>query len=47
MARAGNGEIAVSRSVRDLFLGSDREFDSLGTHELKGVEGEWDLYRLK
>jgi class 3 adenylate cyclase/pimeloyl-ACP methyl ester carboxylesterase len=46
MAAAGDGEIVVSRTVRDLLLGSSHRFDELGRHALKGVEGEWELYRL-
>jgi class 3 adenylate cyclase len=36
----------ASRTVRDLLLGSSHRFDDLGRHALKGVEGEWELYRL-
>jgi class 3 adenylate cyclase/pimeloyl-ACP methyl ester carboxylesterase len=46
MAAAGSGDIVVSRTVRDLLLGSSHRFDDLGRHALKGVEGEWELYRL-
>jgi class 3 adenylate cyclase len=46
MATAGDGEIVVSRTVRDLLLGSSHRFDDLGRHTLKGVDGEWELYRL-
>jgi class 3 adenylate cyclase len=46
MAAAGDDEIVVSRTVRDLLLGSSHRFDDLGRHALKGVDGEWELYRL-
>ena len=46
MATAGDQEIAVSRTVRDLVLGTDHQFRALGRHQLKGVEGEWELYAL-
>ena len=46
MDAAGEGDIVVSRTVRDLLLGSSHRFDDLGRHALKGIEGEWELYRL-
>jgi class 3 adenylate cyclase len=46
MAAAGDGDIVASRTVRDLLLGSSHRFDDLGRHTLRGVEGEWELYRL-
>jgi class 3 adenylate cyclase len=36
-ALAGPGEILVSRTVRDLVVGSDLSFEDAGEHELKGV----------
>jgi class 3 adenylate cyclase len=45
-ALAGTGEVWVSRTVRDLLFGSDFEFISTGEHLLKGVPGEWELFRL-
>lgn len=44
---AGAAEIRVSGTVRDLVVGSGLEFDGLGPHALKGVPGEWALYRLR
>lgn len=35
----------VSSTVKDLVVGSGIEFADAGTHELKGVPGEWQLYR--
>jgi class 3 adenylate cyclase len=46
MAVAGGHRIVVSRTVRDLMLGSRYDFRSLGAHDLKGVEGPWELYEL-
>ena len=46
MATAGAGEVLVSRTVRDLVVGSDLTFDERGPHELKGVDGVWELYAL-
>jgi hypothetical protein len=43
------GEVLVSSTVRDLVAGSGIEFEDRGTHELKGVPGEWRLllYRAR
>jgi len=45
-ALAGAGEVLVSSTVRDLVGGSGIEFADAGPHELKGVPGEWRLYRV-
>ncbi|HSI80320.1 MAG TPA: adenylate/guanylate cyclase domain-containing protein [Solirubrobacterales bacterium] len=45
-ARAGAGEVLVSRTVKDLVVGSGIEFEARGTAELKGVPGEWALYAV-
>jgi class 3 adenylate cyclase/pimeloyl-ACP methyl ester carboxylesterase len=47
MAAAGDGEIVVSRTVRDLMLGAGDAFRDLGPHGLKGVDGMWELYALE
>jgi class 3 adenylate cyclase len=38
------GEVLASRTVRDLTAGSGIAYGNRGTHELKGVPGEWELY---
>jgi class 3 adenylate cyclase len=43
-SKAGPGEILVSQTVRDLLAGSPVEFTDHGTHELKGIPGEWRLF---
>src|SRR4029077_18623048 len=43
---AGPGEVLVSQTVKDLVAGSGLEFEERGTHELKGVPGEWRLYAV-
>ena len=45
-ARAEPGEVLVSSTVRDLVAGSGIEFEDRGSHELKGVPGEWRLYAV-
>jgi class 3 adenylate cyclase len=46
MAEADAGEILVSRTVRDLVVGSEITFSDRGAHHLKGIEGEWNLYSV-
>lgn len=46
MALAGPGEVLVSRTVRDLVAGSSLRFEERGAHRLKGIEGEWALFRM-
>jgi class 3 adenylate cyclase len=45
-ALARGGEVLVSSTVKDLVVGSELEFDDRGTHQLRGVPGEWRLYAL-
>jgi class 3 adenylate cyclase/pimeloyl-ACP methyl ester carboxylesterase len=45
-AVAAPGEVLVSSTVKDLVPGSGIEFEDRGTHELKGVPGEWRLYAV-
>ncbi len=46
MAKANAGEILVSNTVKDLVIGSDIQFEGRGTHHLRGIEGEWQLYSV-
>jgi class 3 adenylate cyclase len=41
---AAPGEIVVSGTVRDLVTGSGLRFADRGTHQLKGIEGDWPLF---
>jgi class 3 adenylate cyclase len=45
-ARAGEGEILASSTVRDLVAGSGIEFTDRGRHPLKGLPGEWGLFAV-
>jgi len=45
-AAAGSGDVLVSQTVKDLVAGSEIGFEDRGTHELKGVPGEWRLYAV-
>lgn len=44
MAKAEPGRVMVSRTVKDLVVGSGIEFLDAGIHELKGLPGEWPLF---
>lgn len=44
-AEAGAGEVVVTRTVRDLATGTDLLFSARGSASLRGVPGEWELYR--
>ena len=43
LGHAGAGEILVSRTVRDLVVGSGTGFEDRGPVELRGVPGSWQL----
>jgi pimeloyl-ACP methyl ester carboxylesterase len=43
LGQAGAGETVVSRTVRDLVVGSGIGFDDRGTVDLRGVPGNWEL----
>lgn len=47
MALASAGEIVVSRTVKDLVAGSNLEFADLGSHQLKGIPGEWQIFQVE
>jgi class 3 adenylate cyclase len=45
-ALAGPGDVLVSRTVKDLVVGSGIEFSEHGTEELRGVPGTWELFTV-
>ena len=45
-ALANPGEVVASQTVRDMVIGSAFEFSSRGRHDLKGVPGTWEIYRV-
>jgi class 3 adenylate cyclase len=47
MGAAGAGEVLVSRTVRDLSAGSDVAMEDRGSHALKGIGGEWQLFAIR
>src|SRR4051794_11047345 len=46
MGKAGDDEVLVSRTVRDLTAGSGLQFTDRGAHKLKGIPEDWQLYAL-
>jgi hypothetical protein len=38
--------VLASSTVKDLVSGSGLQFEDRGSHELKGVPGEWRLYAV-
>jgi class 3 adenylate cyclase len=45
-ALAAPGDVVVSRTVKDLVVGSGIAFTDGGEHELRGVPGRWRLFRV-
>jgi class 3 adenylate cyclase len=43
---AATGELLASRTVRDLVIGSDIAFADRGTHTLKGIPEDWQLFAV-
>jgi class 3 adenylate cyclase len=46
-AIATPGDVLVSRTVADVVLGSGVELEPAGEHDLKGVPGRWQIYRVR
>jgi class 3 adenylate cyclase len=46
LARAGAGEVLVSRSIVDLVTADDVLFEGRGAHELKGLPGTHELFAV-
>jgi class 3 adenylate cyclase len=47
MAQAQEHEVLASGTVKDLVVGSGLDFRDRGTHELRGVPGEWRLFAVR
>ena len=45
-AKAEADEILVSSTVKDLVVGSGISFEDRGSHTLKGVPGQWQLFAV-
>lgn len=44
LSTAATGEVLVSRTVKDLVAGSGLNFETRGSHLLRGIEGAWELF---
>jgi len=44
---AAAGELLVSAAVPMLVAGAGFEFDDRGNHELKGIDGTWQLLAVR
>ena len=44
LEEAGPGDVAVTRTVRDLVTGAEATFTSRGSVQLRGVPGDWELF---
>jgi class 3 adenylate cyclase len=47
MDHAGAGDIVVSRTIKDLLVGSDMGFAEKGEVELKDIPGRWPIYAVR
>jgi class 3 adenylate cyclase/pimeloyl-ACP methyl ester carboxylesterase len=47
MGHAPDGGIAVSSTVKDLTVGSSIRYEPMGSFDLKGVPGEWNLFTVQ
>ena len=45
-SNARPGDVLVSRTVRDLVVGSHFRFEDRGSYDLKGIEGAWELHAV-
>jgi class 3 adenylate cyclase len=45
-AMAKPGEVLVSGTIKEAVAGSNIVFEDFGIHELKGIPGEWRLFRI-
>jgi class 3 adenylate cyclase/streptogramin lyase len=46
MSESNPGEVLVSSILKDLVPGSDFTFVNRGTHRLKGIDGNWNLFAV-
>lgn len=47
LAEAGERQVIVTRTVRDLATGTDLAFTPVGPVTLRGIPGEWDLFEAR
>ena len=47
LAHAGQGEVVVSRTVKDILVGADFQFDDRGEVALRDIPGLWQIYAVR
>jgi class 3 adenylate cyclase len=47
LEKARPNEVWTSRTVKDLVAGSNLKFADRGTHQLKGISGDWPLFAVE
>ena len=47
VATAGPSEVVTTRTLRDLTIGSNLQFESRGEHTLKGIPDRWELLAVQ
>src|SRR5262245_1971386 len=47
LAHTGEGEVIVSRTVKDLLVGSEFKFDDRGETALRDIPGVWQIYAVR
>jgi class 3 adenylate cyclase len=45
-ALAGSSEVLVSRTVKDLVVGTGITFEEKGSYRLRGIPDEWEIYAV-
>ncbi len=43
---AEDGDIYATSTIKDMLIGSTYNFESVGSHELKGFDGDWPLFKI-
>ena len=43
---AADGDIYTTSTIKDMLIGSIHKFESVGSHRLKGFDGDWPLFRI-
>jgi class 3 adenylate cyclase len=47
LTHAGEGDVVVSRTVKDLLVGSEFKFDDRGRTALRDIPGVWQIYAIR
>lgn len=47
LGKAGDSEVWVSRTVKDLVVGSGFDFTEQGVYNLKRISGDWRLFSVE